>query len=90
LSNQQSAVSGPATPAVGETIVDDKHYTVAELAERWHVSPNTVRRLMADEPGVLKFTAAPEKRCRSPRRRHMTQLRIPARVAMRVHARLSA
>ena len=31
--------------------------TVAELAKRWHVSPNTIRRLVADGPGVLKFTA---------------------------------
>ena len=87
--NEQSVANRPCLSAIGETIADDKHYTVAELAERWHVSPNTVRRLMADEPGVLKFTAAPERRCRSPRRRHMTQLRIPARVAQRVHARLS-
>ncbi len=76
-----------ADDASTDSIVDDRHYTVAELAERWHLSPNTVRRLVAAEPGVLKITAA--KRCRSPRRRHFVHLRIPARVAERVHASLS-
>jgi len=78
-------------PAVGETISEDKHLTVAELAERWHISPNTVRRIFEREEGVLKFGATGERRCRSPRRRRrlMTQLRIPMRVAQRVHARLS-
>ena len=70
-----------------ESVAHDQHYTVAELAKRWHVSPNTVRRLMADEPGVLKFTAGLKH---NPRRRSMTQLRIPDRVAQRVHARLSS
>lgn len=77
-------------PAVGETISEDKHLTVAELAERWHVSSNTVRRIFEQEEGVLKFGATEERRCRSPRRRRMTQLRIPMRVAQRVHARLSS
>ena len=75
--------------SVGTTISDDQHYTPAELAEKWHFSPNTIRRLFQEEPGVLKITAGP----RSPknvRRRHLVQLRIPARVAMRVHARLSS
>lgn len=70
-----------------EGVAHDQHYTVAELAKLWHMSPNTVRRLMADEPGVLKFTSGLKhnSRCRS-----MTQLRIPDRVAQRVHARLSS
>jgi plasmid maintenance system antidote protein VapI len=69
------------------TIAEDRHYTVKELAEAWHVSPNTVRRFFAEEPGVMKFTAT--SLSRNPRKRHMVQLRIPRRVALRVHARLS-
>ncbi len=69
------------------TTADDEHYTVAELSEKWHLSPNTVRRLMLDEPGVLKLTAAAPSH--NPRKRRMVQLRIPRRVALRVHARLS-
>lgn len=75
------------TPAVGETIAMDQHYTPAELSKFWHYSQNTIRRIFAEEPGVLKITAASPSR--NPRRRRMVQLRIPARVAMRVHARLS-
>jgi len=75
---------------IAPTIDQDVHYTPGEIARRWHVSPNTARRLFEHEPGVLHITAAPERRNRSPRRRHMTQLRIPARVAQRVHAQLSA
>jgi hypothetical protein len=73
--------------SVGETIATDQHYTPAELSKVWHYSPNTVRRIFEDEPGVLKVTAAAPSH--SPRRRRMVQMRIPARVAMRVHARLS-
>ena len=79
---------GMAADGIGATIDQDTHFTPAELAKKWHSSPNTIRRLFSEEPGVLKITA--ERPCRSPRRRRMTQLRIPARVAQRVHARLSA
>lgn len=30
-------------------------YTVKEVAERWKVSPNTVRRAFDGKPGVLRF-----------------------------------
>lgn len=71
----------------GSSIAHDQHYTVAELAKRWHLSPNTVRRLVADEPGVIKLTMGPLLRSR--RKRHLVSLRIPERVALRVHAKLS-
>ncbi len=73
--------------SVGETIATDQHYTPAELGKVWHCSANTIRRLFEDEAGVLMFTAAAPSR--SPRRRRMVQMRIPARIAIRVHARLS-
>lgn len=73
--------------SVGETNALDQHYTPAELGKVWHWSPNTVRRVFQDEPGVLMITAAAPSH--SPRRRRMVQMRIPARIAMRVHARLS-
>jgi hypothetical protein len=67
-----------------DSIAHDRHYTVAELAERWHLSPNTIRRLVEDEPGVLKYGLTNKKR-----KRRLVQLRIPERVALRVHAKLS-
>jgi hypothetical protein len=36
-----------ASPAI------ERHYDVAEIAELWKVSRNTVRRLFQQEPGVL-------------------------------------
>jgi hypothetical protein len=71
----------------GNSIAHDQHYTVSELAKRWHLSPNTVRRLVADEPGVIKITVGPLLRNR--RKRHLVSLRIPERVALRVHAKLT-
>jgi hypothetical protein len=71
----------------GTSIARDQHYTVSELAKRWHLSPNTVRRLVVDEPGVIKLTVGPLLRNR--RKRHLVSLRISERVALRVHAKLS-
>jgi hypothetical protein len=72
---------------IASTIDQDHHFTPADLAAVWHISSNTVRRLVENEPGVLKITASHP--ARNPRKRRMVQLRIPARVARRVHARLS-
>ena len=72
---------------IGPTIDQDRHYTPEQLAKKWHYSANTIRRIFEDEPGVLKF-AAPSLIHR-PRRRRKVQLRIPARVAQRVHERMS-
>ena len=71
----------------GTSIAHDQHYTVSELAKRWHLSPNTVRRLVADEPGVVRLTVGPMRRNR--RKRHLVSLRIPERVALRLHAKLT-
>jgi hypothetical protein len=76
------------TQSLGETIATDKHFTPAGLGKDWHVSPNTIRRIFQAEPGVLKITAGPAPG-RNTRKRRMVQLRIPERVAIRVHARLS-
>jgi hypothetical protein len=78
----------PSPEGVGATIAEDKHYTPSELSKIWHLSPNTIRRLFSDEAGVLKITAGPPS-ARKARLRRLVQLRIPVRVAMRVHARLA-
>ena len=64
----------------------EKHYSVSELAERWGLSPDTIRRLFSDEPGVLVLPKTDGKRTH---RRRYTTLRIPESVALRVHLRLS-
>jgi AraC-like DNA-binding protein len=59
------------------------HYTVAEIAKIWHMSPNKVRSLFADELGVVRFG-----REESRFKRANVHLRIPASVMERVHNRL--
>ena len=61
------------------------HYTVAEIAEKWKLSEDAIRRLFEKEPGVLVLGRDGQA---SGRRRYTT-LRIPESVAARVHRRLS-
>jgi hypothetical protein len=63
----------------------ERHYSVAEVAKMWTVSPDMVRRLFQREPGVLVFGDA---RPKYGRRRYLT-LRIPESVLERVHRRMS-
>lgn len=62
----------------------ERHYSLAELAEMWSLSTDTVRRIFEEEPGVLVF----ENPIRSSPRRFRT-LRIPESVAERVYSRFS-
>lgn len=66
------------------------HYTVGEIAEKWNVGDNTVRRIFADEPGVLtigKGSRLIGGRKKKLLRRYLT-LRIPESVLLRVQNRL--
>jgi transcriptional regulator GlxA family with amidase domain len=61
----------------------EQHYTVAEIAELWAVSEDTVRRLFLSEPGVVLIH-------RNRRRtRTYKSLRIPQSVAEQVYKRLA-
>lgn len=60
----------------------EEHYTLKELAERWHFSVSTLTRVFATEPGVVRLGV------RSNRRRTKISLRIPKSVAERVYERL--
>lgn len=62
----------------------EKHYTIAEIAEAWSLSADTVRRLFVVEPGVLKITRPGSKY-----KRTHTTLRVPESVLFRVHRRMS-
>ena len=61
----------------------ERHFTVAELSKRWFFSKNTIRRLFSQEPGVVRI-ARPQTRSK----RGYTSMRIPERIAERVHRRL--
>ena len=59
----------------------EKHYRVRELASLWGFSDNTIIRLFASEPGVIRLESRALKR-------KYTTLSIPESVASRVHERL--
>jgi hypothetical protein len=59
----------------------EKHFRVRELAALWGFCDNTIIRVFANEPGVIRLD-------RSVGRRKYTTLSIPESVALRVHERL--
>jgi len=59
----------------------EPHFTPKELAGFWKLNETTVRRLVQDEPGVLKL-GKPDRR---DGKRDYISLRVPRSVAMRVH-----
>jgi hypothetical protein len=75
----------PALERDQQSRMYERHYSPAELGELWNLSPDTVRRMFENEPGVLVF----ENPARSSSRRFRT-LRIPESVAQRVYSRFSS
>jgi hypothetical protein len=63
----------------------ERHYTVAQLSKLWIFSESTIRRLFIKEPGVIKIAHQPTRVGRG-----YTSLRIPERIAQRVHRRLQS
>lgn len=62
----------------------EKHYRVKELAVIWGLSPKTVSRLFADEPGVIRVA---NDLTLTGKRKYAT-LSIPESLASRVHEQL--
>jgi hypothetical protein len=61
----------------------EPHYSPQQLAVLWGFDASTIRRMFADEPGVLKEG----KRARRDGKRQYLSIRIPASIAQRVHER---
>ena len=61
-----------------------RHYSVVEVATMWNLSPDAVRKLFHNEPGVLVLGEH-----QSRHKRRYTTVRIPESVVERVHRRLS-
>lgn len=59
----------------------ERHFSVSTLAELWSVSPDTVTRWFADEPGVLRFGTEGKRG-----KRARITYRIPESLAQRVYA----
>jgi hypothetical protein len=60
----------------------ENHYRVKELAVLWGLSPKTISRIFAEEPGVILVVN------NGTTKRNYTTLSIPEGVASRVHDRL--
>jgi hypothetical protein len=58
----------------------EKHYRIAELARLWGIGRETLRKLVKDDPGVIKI--------RMGRKRANTFYSIPESAAKRIHTRL--
>ncbi|MEZ5362975.1 MAG: hypothetical protein R2748_11695 [Bryobacterales bacterium] len=67
----------------GGSAAFEPHFTLAELAKRWHLSRSTIRDWFLAEPGVLVVTRSG----RRSGRRTLTNMRIPQSVAERVHGK---
>lgn len=61
----------------------EKHYEVNDLAAKWSLSDDSIRRIFRAEPGVVRWV-------RKGGRRPYVILRIPQSVAERVYRRLTA
>jgi hypothetical protein len=84
-SKRRDSLSGMTTTAGSGIHALEKHYTPAELAVLWGLSPDFIRDRFRDEPGVLKIDR-PERM----RKRGYCTIRIPQSVASRVHRELQA
>ena len=58
----------------------EKHYRIGELAELWGLGRETVRKLVKDDPGVIKI--------RMGRKHAHTVYSVPESAARRIHTRL--
>ncbi|HTV55314.1 MAG TPA: hypothetical protein VMI06_10390, partial [Terriglobia bacterium] len=58
----------------------ERHYRVGDLARLWGLGRETVRKLVKDEPGVIKI--------RMGRKKAHTVYSVPESVARRIHTRL--
>ena len=58
----------------------EKHYRVGELARMWGLGRETIRKLVKDDPGVVKI--------RMGRKKAHTIYSVPESAARRIHTRL--
>ena len=61
----------------------EKYYTLSEIAEEWHLSPEKIRRLFMNQKDIMRVTE-PKRGTRS-----YVTYRIPEKVKQRVHRLLS-
>ena len=60
----------------------ERHYRIAELSDLWGIGRETLRKILVDEPGVVRIQMG--------RRKYHTTYSVPASVAERIHTRLAS
>ena len=65
---------------LGEQSTFERHYRISDLARMWSLGRETVRRLVKDDPGVVKI--------RMGRKKAHTIYSVPESAAQRIHTRL--
>lgn len=63
-----------------ENTTFERHYRISHLARLWNLGRETVRKLVKDDPGVIKI--------RMGRKKAHTIYTIPESAAQRIHTRL--
>lgn len=58
----------------------EKHYRIGDLADQWGLGRETIRKLVKDDPGVVKIRAG--------RKKSNTTYSVPESAARRIHTRL--
>ena len=61
--------------------LEERHYTIAELAKMWNFSTEFVRQIVRGEPGVTEWVR------QAAGRRRYSVLRVPQSVAERLYQR---
>jgi len=65
---------------LNENSAFERHYRIAELSRMWGLGRETVRKLVKEDPGVLKI--------RMGRKKAHTIYSVPESAASRIHTRL--
>jgi hypothetical protein len=63
-----------------ENTTFERHYRISDLARLWSLGRETVRKLVKDDPGVIKI--------RMGRKKAHTIYSVPESAAQRIHTRL--
>jgi hypothetical protein len=71
--------------SVPGALYDERHYSVAEISDKWGLSKDLVRELFRDEEDVIAI----ERPAIPKRKRGYTTLSVPETVVRRVHGKLS-
>lgn len=83
LPNNNGAIRGSSESTEINDESLEKHYSPEDVSMIWGISPRTVRRLFANEPGIIQLGQPATVK----KRRYLT-MRIPESVLARVHRRL--